>query len=170
VQTEIVKAIQAVIAPKMASGQLSFKDLGTGNTKSVIPEIIATSGLGQAGIAVDMKAMSFGIDGHPPQPPLANPTAPSAGANAPQQVNMRVGGINVSASRDGGIDTGGIKNQLVNRAKSTVMWWLFGVGAVAVVLLALGGYGYYAYKKGSAGAAAPAAAAKDSKASHPSKK
>jgi hypothetical protein len=170
VQAQMLKAIDAVISPKMTSGQLSFKDLGTGNTKSLIPEIIASSGLSQAGIAVDVKGMSFGIDGRAPYPPLDAPVAAARVPVVPQAVNLRVGGMNVRASADGGIDTAGIKNQLIDRAKSTIMWWLFGIGAVVVVLVCLGGYGYYAYKKGSAGSNAPSPAAKPDTKAHPGKK
>ena len=61
-------------------------------------------------------------------------------------MNLHVGGFNVHASTDGGIDTAGLKNQVVDRVKSTLLWWAFGILAVIVVLAALGGYGYYAYK------------------------
>jgi hypothetical protein len=158
VQAQLVQAIRAVIGPKMANGQLSFKDLGTGNTKQIIPEILAMSGLAQAGLAVTLSAMSFCIDGRDPQPPLPVPKAPPPAA--PQQVNMRIGGLNVHASSDGGIDTAGIKNQLVAKAKSTILWYLFFFGAVVVVLAAVGGYGYYVYKHSPTGAPAAGAPAK----------
>jgi hypothetical protein len=153
IQTQMLRAIHETIAPKMASDQLSFKDLGTGNTAAIVPEILARSGLAQMGIAVDRLVMHFGIDGRAPQPLPGPAPAPTP---APQQVNLRVGGFNVHASSDGGIDTAGLKNQMVDRVKSTLMWWAFGIGIVLVVLLALGGYGYYAYKKGAV--ASPSAA------------
>jgi hypothetical protein len=160
IQAQMLRAIHETIAPKMASGQLSFKDLGTGNTSAIIPEIFARSGLAQAGIAVDKLLMSFGIDGRPPQP-LPQPLAPAPQAIVPQQVNVRVGGFNVRASADGGIDTAGLKNQMVDKVKSTILWYLFFAGAVIVVLGAVGAYGYYVYKHPpvpAAGNAPPGAA------------
>ena len=145
IQAQMLRAIHETIAPRMASGQLSFRDLGTGNTSAIIPEIFARSGLAQAGIAVDKLLMHFGIDGHPPQP-LPQPAAAAPQAILPQQVNMRVGGFNVKASADGGIDTAGLKNQMVDKVKSTILWYLFFAAAVVVVLGAVAAYGYYAYK------------------------
>jgi hypothetical protein len=159
VQAQILRAIHETIAPKMASGQLSFKDLGTNNTATIVPEIFARSGLAQAGIAVDRLLMRFGIDGRDPPPlPSSAPKAPMQAA-APQQVNVRVGGFNVHASSGGGIDTAGLKSQLVDKVKATLMWWAFGICAVVLVLAALGGYGYYVYRN-TPSAAPPAAAAK----------
>lgn len=172
IQAQMLRAIHETLAPKMAAGQLSFKDLGTGNTAAIIPEIFARSGLAQAGIAVDKLLMHFGIDGRPPQP-LPQPAAPVPQAIVPQQVNLKVGGFNVKASADGGIDTAGLKNQMVAKAKSTILWYLFFAGAVVVVLGGLGAYGYYVYKHppaSAAGAAAPPAAAKPAAAPPPAKK
>jgi hypothetical protein len=161
IQAQMLRAIHETIAPKMEGGQLSFKDLGTGNTSAIIPEIFARSGLGQAGIAVDKLVMHFGIDGRPPQP-LAQPAASAPQAMVPPQVNMRVAGFNVNASAGGGIDTTSLKNQMVAKAKSTILWYLFFAGAVIVVLGGLGAYGYYVFKHPPAAAAggAPPAAAK----------
>jgi hypothetical protein len=170
VQAQMLRAIHETIAPKMASGQLSFKDLGTGNTAAIVPEIFARSGLAQAGIAVDRLVMRFGIDGREPPPlPSAAPKAVAAQAAVPQQVNLRVGGLNVHASSAGGIDAAGLKNQLIARAKSKLLWWAFGVGIVLLVVVVLGGYGFYVYR--STMSEAPAAAAKaEGKESHPAKK
>jgi hypothetical protein len=159
----MLRAIHETIAPRMAAGQLSFKDLGTGNTGSLIPEIFARSGLAQAGIAVDKLIMHFGIDGRAPAP-LPVPQERHAPTPAvPDNVNMRVGGFNVHAGA-GGIDTGDLKDQLVAKAKSTILWYLGFGAAVVLVLAAVGGYGYYAYLH-TPHAAVPAAAA--SKPAHP---
>ena len=160
IQTQMLRAIHETVAPKMESGQLSFKDLGTGNTAAIIPEIFARSGLAQAGIAVDKLLMHFGIDGRPPEP-LPQPAPPAPQAVVPQQVNVKVGGFNVRAGADGGIDTTSLKNQMVAKAKSTILWYLFFAGAVVVVLGGIGAYGYYVYKHPpvpAAGEAPPGAA------------
>jgi hypothetical protein len=168
VSAQMLRAIQETIAPKMANGQLSFKDLGTGNTGSLIPEIFARSGLGQAGIAVDRLVMHFGIDGRAPAP-LPAP-APARSAVAPQQVDVRVGGFNAQASAGGGIDTAGLKNQLVDKAKSTLMWWAFGVGIVLLVLLAVGGYAFHVYRSTTTAATPAPAAGGATKGHTPAKK
>jgi len=156
VQQQMLRAIHEAIAPKMEAGQLAFKDLGMGNVAALMPEIVARSGLAQMGIAVGNLSMHFGIDGRAPQPFAAPAPAP---APAPQQVNMRVGGFNVHASSDGGIDTAGLKNQMVDKVKSTLLWWAFGIGITLFILVALGGYGYYVWKHPPAPAPMPAAAA-----------
>jgi hypothetical protein len=167
IATQMLRAIHETIAPKMEGGQLSFKDLGTGNTNSIIPEIFARSGLAQVGIAVDRLVMHFGIDGRAPDPLPVPAAAPVVAA--PQQVNLRVGGLNVRASSDGGVDTAGIKNQLVARAKSTLLWWAFGVGIVLIVLVGLGGYGFYVYRSTGKAAAVPPPAAAAAAKEHPKK-
>jgi hypothetical protein len=170
IQTQMLRAIHETIAPKMAGGQLEFKDLITGNTGALIPEIFARSGLAQAGLAVDKLTMHFGIDGRAPAPVQApEPKGSAFKMAAPQQANVRVGGFNVHASADGGIDTAGLKNQLVAKAKSTLMWWAFGIGITLFVLVAVGGYGYYEYRHGP-GSAPPAAAAKGAPPHAPPKK
>jgi hypothetical protein len=159
IQTQMLRAIRETIAPKMASKELQFRDLIEGNTGALVAEIFGRSGLAQAGIAVDKLVMHFGVDGRPPKP-LPQPAAPAPQAVVPQQVNMRVGGFNVKASTDGGIDTAGLKNQAIAKVKSTILWYLFFAGAVVVVLGGLGAYGYYVYKHppaGAAGGAPPAA-------------
>ncbi len=166
VQMQMLRAIHETIAPKMAGEQIAFRDLIEGNTGSLIPEIFARSGLAQAGIAVDKLAMHFGVDGRPPKP-IAMPAAPAPQAIVPQAVNMRIDGFNVHASASGGIDTADLKNQLVAKAKSTVMWWLFGILAVVVVLGSVGAYAFYEYKHPPAGGAPPPAAAKAADKPHP---
>lgn len=168
VQAQMLRAIHETIAPKMASEQISFRHLIEGNTGPLIPEIFVRSGLSQAGIAVDKLAMNFGIDGRPPKP-IQGPVAPAV-QQGPQQVNVRVGGFNVHASSDGGIDTAGLKNQLMDKAKSAVLWWLFGIAAVLVVLLAVGGYGYYVWKHPPPNTMAPPAAAPPPAKAHPPKR
>lgn len=159
IQAQMLRAIQETIAPRMAGGQLQFRDLSEGNTAALIPEIFGRSGLAQAGIAVDKLLMHFGIDGHPPKP-LPEPAASAPKAIVPQQVNLKIGGFNVRASTDGGIDTAGLKNQMMAKAKSAILWNLFFALAVIVVLGGLGAYGYYVYTHPPSGGAPPAAAEK----------
>jgi hypothetical protein len=156
IQTQMIRAIHETIAPKMAGGQLEFRHMIDGDTNGLIPEIFARSGLGQMGIAIDKLVMHFGIDGRPPKP-IATPAARTP-AFAPQQANLRVGGFNVHASASGGIDTAGLKNQLVAKAKATLMWWAMFFGIVLLVVVVVGGYTWHVYRS-SMHASSPAAAA-----------
>src|SRR4051794_6629332 len=67
IKEQMLRAIRDVIRPKMESGQLSFRHLGTGDTAAIVPEIIALSGLPQNGLAISNLSMGFGIDGRSPQ-------------------------------------------------------------------------------------------------------
>jgi hypothetical protein len=136
VRREMLRAIHSVVAPKMARGELSFRDLGTGNTRHVLPEVHAASGLAHAGIAVDMQAMSFGIDGHPPYPP---PQAPA------QQGGVSMGG-NPNAAHPaipgmpgipgfGGAGAGGVPGMPLTRGKLVLML----VGGLGLGILGIGG-------------------------------
>jgi hypothetical protein len=150
VQAQLLRAIRDVTGPKMATEQLSFMLLHTGQVGFLIPEVIAASGLAQSGVRIDDLTMTFGIDGRAPTPPavaLQQQASRPAQASAPpgQPVRLRVGGFNVNASSGGGLDTSGLKNQLIDRVKSTLLWWAFGIGITLLVLVCLGGYGYYAY-------------------------
>jgi hypothetical protein len=168
VQQRMLNAIRAVVTPKMASGELQFKDLGTGNVARLMPEIIGMCGLGQVGIAVGNLTMHFGIDGYPPKPLPVRPDKHAHHA-APQPQSVNVGGFKVGTTADGGIDTAGLKNQLVAKAKSTILWYAFFAGAVLLVLALVGGYTYCVMKK-TPNPAAPAAAAKAETKPHPTKK
>jgi hypothetical protein len=157
IQTHMIRAIHETIAPKMAGGQIEFRHMIEGDTNSLIPEIFARSGLAQMGIAIDKLVMHFGIDGRPPKPIVA--PAGRTPAAVPQQANLRVGGFNVHASTDGGIDTAGLKNQLVAKAKSTLLWWAMFAGIALLVIVVVGGYTWHVYRSSMSAAPPPAAAA-----------
>ena len=146
--------------------ELTFRHLGTGDIASVIPEIIAASGLQQNGINVGNLSMGFGIDGHPPQ---GGPGAQGAQAmqqpQAPQH-NMAAGTFDMGGGQqlqlkiDGKTPEGFLKD----KASSMIWGWIIGAVIVGIMVLTAIGFGIYIYVAakdgGGAGAAKSAAAAK----------
>lgn len=150
IQAQMLRAIRDVIAPKMANGALSFRHLGTGDTAAIVPEIIALSGLPQQGIQISNLNMAFGIDGRSPQPAAAPaPAAPAQNQGPEIRAHIHVGGLNINASTSGGVDTAGLKNQIVDKAKSAIMWYAFFGIAFLVVILGVGLVVLYAFKSSS---------------------
>jgi len=120
VRNQLVYGINAVIGPKMATGQLTFRNLGEGTIGELDAEILAASGLPQNGVQVGNLVMRFAIDGGPPQREI--------------RARIHVGGININASSKGGIDTKHVANQLVEKAKSAILWYVItGVLVLAIV-------------------------------------
>lgn len=137
IRNALLGATHHVIGAKMASGQLTFRNLGEGTLGGTEMEIIHAAGLQQQGIQVGNLAMRFGIDGHAPQQPQQPP---------PQQpqhevrAKIRVEGVNINVSSTGGLDTKGLGNQLVNKAKSAILWY---VGFALIAALIVGGTIWY---------------------------
>jgi hypothetical protein len=172
VQQQLLAAIRDVVARQMGSGALSFRHLGTGDVAAVVPEILAASGLERSGIRVGNLSMAFGIDGrapHPGPPPGARPHAQQAPQMPEIEARIHIGGLKIKANSKGGIDTAGLQNQLVDKAKSQIIWWAIGAGILVVVLLGILGLGLYIWRSAvstgspSGSAAAAAAASWDGK-------
>jgi hypothetical protein len=154
VQMQLLNAIRNVIGQKMASGQLTFRHLGTGDYASVIPEIVYASGLQQQGIQVGNLAMQFGIDGHRPQRPQNQVEV---------EAHIHVGGLKINASSDKGLDTQGLQNQLKDKAKSQILWWGIGCGVLLLVALFIGGLGLYIWRSAATSmSSSPATASRTS--------
>jgi hypothetical protein len=146
VRMRLLNAIKTVIGTKMASGELRFRNLGEGNLGGADVEIVQMTGLAQQGIQIGNLAMRFAIDGGPPQHEV--------------RARVSVGGFNINASSKGGIDTKGLANQAIAKAKNTVVWYLI---AGVLVLAIVGGVGFYlkrTVKKALNQPSASAAAAK----------
>lgn len=139
IQMQLMNAIKNVVGQKMMTGQLTFRHLGTGDFVRVLPEIIAASGLEQQGIRIGNLTLQFGIDGHRPQPPQQQQQQ----SHEIVEARIHVGGLNINASSDGGVDTQGLQNQLKDKAKSQVIWWGIGCGILFVVALGVAGLGLY---------------------------
>jgi len=66
-------------------------------------------------------------------------------SNYEVRAQVNVGGFKIKASTDGGLDTEGLKNQAVDKAKSTIIWWAIGCVIIGLVFLGLAGLGGYIY-------------------------
>ena len=132
VRNALLGATNHVISAKMASGQLTFRNLGEGTLGGADMEIAHATGLAQQGIQLGNVAMRFGIDGHQPQ----QPQQPQHEVRA----KIRVDGVNINVSSTGGLDTKGLGNQLVNKAKSAILWY---VGFAVLAALIVGGTIWY---------------------------
>lgn len=143
VRTQLLGAMNNVIGRKMESGELTFRHLGTGDVAAVVPEIIAASGLQQAGVSIGNLAMSFGIDGHAPQPV---PGGQAMSAAQPQH-NLAAGTFDMGGGQQLRVKINGKspENFLKDKASSMIWGWI--IGAIIIGLLVIGfvGVGIYVY-------------------------
>ncbi|AKU93764.1 hypothetical protein AKJ09_00428 [Labilithrix luteola] len=157
VQQQVLRAIRDVIGRKMANRELTFRHLGTGDVAAVTPEILAVSGLEQNGIRVSSLAMSFGIDGHPPQPPRPAQGAPPAA----QQHNLAQGTFDMGGGHQLRVKINGKtpENYLKDKASGMVFGWILGAIIVGAMVLTVVGFGIYIFVVAKSGNAPKAAAA-----------
>jgi hypothetical protein len=161
VQMQLLRAIRDVIGRKMERQEISFRHLGTGDVASVVPEIIAASGLQQNGIGVGNLSMAFGIDGHAPQPP-----AQQAQAQQPAH-NMAAGTFDMGDGHQLQVKINGKtpEGYLKDKASSMIWGWIIGAVIIGIMVLTGIGFGIYIYiaakdTSSPAGAAKAAAGAK----------
>ncbi len=65
------------------------------------------------------------------------------------KARFRVGGINIDASTDGGIDTDKIGKQVTDKVKSNLIWYGVGCVIVGIVLIGLAILAWYIYAQAS---------------------
>ena len=148
VRGSLLNAIRSVIGQKMLDGQLTFRHLAEGNIGAVMGEIIAAANLGEHGIQVGNLSLQFGIDGRAPG------TAPQQADPSPQHVvhaEIRVGGFNINASTEKGLDTKGLTNQLKDKVKSNLIWYGAGCAILLIVGVGIAGLALYVWKTSSGG-------------------
>lgn len=172
-QAGILRATTTVLQQKLAANQVALPTMAM-SMPSFVPEIIAQSGAQSMGVQITQLNLTPSVQSPamvaPPAMGAMPPNPYQATANAAKQVaqqhldprnyeveaQVNVGGYKIKASTDGGLDTEGLKNQVVDKAKSTVIWWAIGCGAllfVGLLLVGIAGYGYYAYSQTAAGVA-----------------
>ena len=170
VRLQLFRAIRDVVGQKMADGELTFRHLGTGTSPLSYREIIAASGLEQSGVRVGNLSMSFGIDGHAPQPLHgAQGTPPVQPPQAPQH-NLAAGTFDMGGGQQLRVKINGQtpENYLKNKASGMIWGWVIGAVIVGLMVLSLVGVGIYVYvvardSSGGAGAKMAAAATWDGK-------
>ncbi len=146
----LLDTIRTVIGQKMATGQLTFRNLGEGSIGGAADEIVAASGLAAHGIQISNLTLQFAIDGGGfaaagsaaarQRGAIDGGGVAAAGSaaagqrgsidgGAPQyevRAHIHVGGFNINASSKGGVDVGGVANQAIDKAKSAILWWAIG--------------------------------------------
>ncbi len=162
VQAQLLRAIRDVIGRKMQNQEMTFRHLGTGDVGSVVPEIIAASGLQQNGIGVGNLSMAFGIDGRPPQPAPGGPQQ----AQQPQH-NLAAGTFDMGGGHQLEVQINGKtpEGYLKDKASSMIWGWIIGAVIIGIMVITGIGFGIYIYiaakdTSSPAGAAKAAAAAK----------
>lgn len=174
----VLMAARDVIAEKLSSNQAALPTLGQ-SIPYYVQEIAARSGAQNMGVQITNLQLQVNVpQAAPPPQPMAMPPTPMQSAasafgqaaadhldprNYEYEAKIKVGGFNIKASTDGGLDTAGLKKQAVDKAKSTVIWWAAGCLIVFVVfvgLAGLGGYIYYTTVNATAPSTAPGKAAK----------
>jgi hypothetical protein len=177
-KNRIQMAVSNVLAEKLASGQVALGTLQQ-SAPHFIAEIVAQSGVQAMGVRVTHMQLD-GLELQAPVAaglqPMAMPPAPMQAAasafgqaaadslapgNREYEARIKVGGFNVNASTDGGLDTAGLKNQVVGKAKSAVIWYAAGCLVVLFVFLGIAGvagYLWYTHNAPSTASAGPAKA------------
>lgn len=176
----ILQATGNVIAAKLRANQVAIPTLSA-SLPHFVPEIVAACGAQGFGVRITQLQLQIVVPqaAPPPQPMVMPPTPMQSAAaslgqaaadhldprNYEYEAKINVGGFKIKASTDGGLDTQGLKNQVKDKAKSTVIWWAAGcliVGLVFLGLAGLGGYIYWEAQKGisASSGTGPAKAAK----------
>jgi hypothetical protein len=167
-QAGLLRATTMVLQQKLASNQVALPTMAP-SMPSFLPEIVAQSGAASLGVQFTQINLVPSVQSPAMVAPYTGPLPPDpyqATANAFKQVaqdhldpnnyeveaEVNVGGFKIKGSTDGGLDTDGLKNQVVDKAKSNLIW--YGIGCVVILfvlglLAAIGGYGYYKYAQAS---------------------
>ncbi len=152
---QLLQAVTQVLHQKIATGQVPVAQL-----QAALPhffgEIVGASGLQGQGVYVQNVALQLAMGGA--AGPAPGPAAPAS--DDPQfRYQVNIGGLRIKGTSDGGVDSKGLQNQLVDKAKSAVIWWVATAVVVLVVILGLGGLGFYIYAQAKSGGAGGVAAA-----------
>ncbi len=158
VQAQLLRAIREVVGRKMGSRELTFRHLGTGDVAAVVPEIISASGLAGNGIMVSQLMMSFGIDGHAPQPLKGG----QGMQQQQQQHDVGKGTFDLGGGAQLKVKINGMspENFAKNEASKMIWGWIIGAIIILVMILVGGGFGIYVWMQAKSGGTNPAADAK----------
>ncbi|MCC7536838.1 MAG: hypothetical protein IT379_11520 [Deltaproteobacteria bacterium] len=172
-QAALVRATGMVVAAKIAANQVAIPTLAA-SLPHFYNEIATQSGVYHMGIHIHGMDLTVNVATAPPLPgagiaPGAMPMNPMEATKAafaqkakdaldPSNYEVRarvdVGGFRIKASTDGGLDTDSLKEQVTEKAKSTVIWWAIGCVIIGIVLVGALGLGIYIWleiKKTSSG-------------------
>lgn len=179
VQQYLLRAISGVIEQKLVANQIAIPTIAP-SLPHLTNEILAAAGTQQLGVQVTALNLQAQMQqpAAPQQPMVMPPTPMESMQNAFEQrarekldpsnyevrAKINVGGFQVKASTDGGIDTDGLAKQAKDKVVSNVIWY---AGGCLLLIVVLGGVGavvaYYALGGGDGSASAAKAAAWDGK-------
>jgi hypothetical protein len=170
-QAALLQSTTRVLQQKLSANQVALPTIAS-SLPYFVQEIVAQSGA--AAMGVQMGQLELGVQVQAPQPAIAPYTGPlppdpqTQMQNRMQQIaserldpsnynvraKIKVGGFNINASSDGGIDTDGLANQVKAKAKSEIIWYGIGCAILGVVVLALAGLGFYIWSEAKSGSSA----------------
>lgn len=184
VQARLMQTINHILGQKLASYQVAVQTM-PGSLPYYTQEILSQCQTQDLGVVVTDLQLQLQLDapapGAAPQPYAGAmpPTPMQAMQNSfaeqakerldPSNYNIKakikVGGFNINASTDGGLDTDGLGKQAVDKVKSNVIWYAAGCLIVGLVLAGVAGIIIWAVWKSDSPASASAgkAAAWDGK-------
>lgn len=176
VASALLPAMTQVIAQKLAANQVALPTVQQ-SLPYFLQEIGQAAGLDRMGLQLVQLNANVAIQSPAPVvAPYTGPMPPTpmqSAANALGQAaadrldprnyevkaTVNVGGFKIKGSSKSGLDTEGLQDQVVDKAKSTVVWWGIGCFIVLVVvggLAALGGYIWWSASKSMSGSSAAA--------------
>jgi hypothetical protein len=156
--SQLMIAIKTVIAQKLASNQIAIPTISH-SMPHLQGEIIAAAGTQQAGIQIMSLNLQVQMDAPPQaaQPPMQMPPTPMQSmqnafaqeardrldpSNYEVRAKINVGGFQLKASTDGGIDTDSLGEQAKDKVVSNLIWYgagcfilLFVLGGVAAIVV-----------------------------------
>ncbi len=170
ISAHLQHAASHVLAQAVTSGQASLGNLAPAAQLLAHEIVRAATGLSGAGIAVQFGSLeaSAGAPAAPQGVPAgfapgqmpADPYQATARAyeriaqdklaeldprNKEYEARIKIGGFKLKASTDEGFDTEGLKDQVKEKAKSTVIWWGIGCAIIGIVIVGLAGLAWYIY-------------------------
>ncbi len=171
VQQRLLQTINNLLGQKLASQQVAVQTM-PGSLPYYTQEILSQCQTQDLGVTVSDLQLQLQLDAPPPgaAPPMGAmpPTPQQSMQNAfaqeaeerldPSNYNVKakikVGGFNINASTDEGLDADGLGKQAMDKVKSNVIWYVGGCLVVGVVLAGVAGIILWAVMTSGSGATA----------------
>ena len=139
----LLHALNTVLGQKLASNQLAIPTIQM-SLPALMPEIIQAAAAHELGAQLgNVQANVQMASPTAVQPPdalqaVAGNVADTAKANLDPRnysygASLKVGGVRLEADTEDGFDTGGLADQLKDKAKDKIIWWAIGCGVLLLV-------------------------------------
>ena len=163
-QAALLQAASRVIQQKLSTNQVALPTLAQ-SLPHYLQEIMQETGAHELGAQVGELALQVQVA--MPTPAIAPytgalpPDPQTQMANRMQQMaadrldprnyevkaRIDIGGFRINASSSKGIDEQGLQNQLVEKVKSTIIWWAIGGFVILCVVIGLAILGWYVWRQ-----------------------